>query len=119
MTPPQTNVVVRELGRLGFRLGLLEGGTPDWIALAQARGVSPAFLFAVMAQGSEVGKEILYPLRDRILAVTRGLDPHYYNMRRARANTSSLSTGTSTPARGCSCPNNHSPSSAHRCRMLR
>jgi hypothetical protein len=80
MTPPQTNVVVRELGRLGFRFGLLEGGTPDWIARAQARGVSPASLFAVMAQGSEVGKETLYPLRDGILAVTRGLDPHYYNI---------------------------------------
>jgi hypothetical protein len=60
MAPPQTNVVVRELDRLGFRLGLLEGGTPDWTALAQACGVRPASLFAVMAQGSAVGKETLY-----------------------------------------------------------
>jgi hypothetical protein len=55
MTPlPQTNAVVRELGRLAFRLGLLAGGMPDWTALAGACGVSAASLFAVMTQGGSV-----------------------------------------------------------------
>ena len=75
--PPQTNAVVRELGRLAFRLGLLDDGMPDWTALARACGVSPAALFAVMERSGQVGKETLFPLLDGILAVTNGLYPRY------------------------------------------
>lgn len=75
--PPQTNAVVRELGRLAFRLGLLDDGMPDWPALARACGVSPAALFAVMERSGQVGKETLVPLLDGILAVTNGLYPRY------------------------------------------
>jgi hypothetical protein len=75
--PPQANAVVRELGRLAFCLGLLEGGTPDWTALARACRGSSAALFAVMAQGGQVADETLFPLLDGILAVTSDRNPHY------------------------------------------
>ena len=69
--------VVRELGRLAVRLGLLDGGMLDWAALAGACGVSSASLFAVMTQDGEVAKQTLYPFVDGILAVTHDLDPPY------------------------------------------
>jgi hypothetical protein len=74
---PDQRRVVRELGRLAFRLGLLDDGLPDWTALARACGVSPAALFAVMERGGQVGKETLVPLLNGILAVTNGLYPGY------------------------------------------
>jgi hypothetical protein len=78
MTPlPETNAASRELGRLALRLGLHKGGAPEWAALARVCGVSPAALFAVMAQGGRVHEETLFPLLDGILAVTFQLRPRY------------------------------------------
>ena len=76
MTPlPETNAVSRELGRLALRLGLLEGGAPEWAALVRVCEVSPAALFAVMAREGQVDEETLFPLLDGILVVTYQLRP--------------------------------------------
>jgi hypothetical protein len=75
--PPQTNAVACELGRLAFRLGLLERGAPDWTALARACGVSSAALFAIIAREGWVDEETLFPMLDGILALTSDLDPRY------------------------------------------